>query len=100
VTGKFVATGSEITIRGVTTAEWISKVEVNWFTLWSFNWSTWRYHAFERFETLEEWTNQYKVDYYGADNTIVYTDYYTIVKNPTTTAEVDEEIISDEEVAE
>lgn len=79
VTGKFTTSGSEVTIRGITTAEWITKVEVNGFQLWSFNGSTWRYHAFERFETLEEWTNQYKVDYYN-DTWIVYTDYYTIVK--------------------
>ena len=79
VTGKFTTTWSEVTIRGITTAEWIVKVEVNGFKLWSFNGSTWRYHAFERFETLEEWTNQYKVDYYN-DSGIVYTDYYTIVK--------------------
>lgn len=78
--GKFSTTASEITIRGITTAENISKVEVNGFKLASFNGSTWRYHAFERFETLESGTNQYKVDYYWADDTIVYTDYYTIVK--------------------
>jgi hypothetical protein len=55
-------------------------VEVNGFKLASFNWSTWRYHAFERFETLEAGTNQYRVDYYGVDGNVVYTDYYTIVK--------------------
>ncbi len=78
---KFSTTGSEITIRWKTSAEWISKVTVNWFELSSFNGSTWRYHAFERFETLEEWTNQYRVDYYGPNGSIVYTDYYTIVKS-------------------
>jgi len=101
VTGKFSTTASEITIRGITTAQWISKVEVNGFKLASFNGSTWRYHAFERFETLEEWTNQYKVDYYGDNGTVVYTDYYTIVKksaSPSTTPveQTEEEIISDE----
>ena len=77
---EFSTTAWEITIRGITTAENISKVKVNGFELASFNGSTWRYHAFERFETLESGTNQYKIDYYGPDNTIVYTDYYTIVK--------------------
>lgn len=77
---QFTTTSPEVTIRGITTAENITKVEVNGFELASFNGSTWRYHAFERFETLESWTNQYKVDYYGSDNSIVYTDYYTIVK--------------------
>ncbi len=101
VTGKFATTGSEITIRWVTTAEGISKVEVNGFKLASFNGSTWRYHAFERFETLEEGTNQYKVNYFWEDGKLVYTDYYTIVKKAassvtTTPAEVEEEVISDE----
>jgi len=79
-TGKFSTSADEITIRGFTTAEWISKVQVNGFPLASFNGSTWRYHAFKRFETLEEGTNQYKVDYFGEDGSIVYSDYYTIVK--------------------
>lgn len=92
---EFSTTAWEITIRWITTAENISKVEVNGFELASFNGSTWRYHAFERFETLESGTNQYKVDYYGPDNTIVYTDYYTIVKRdavveaPVTTTQED-----------
>lgn len=103
--GKFSTTGSEITIRGITTAEGISKVEVNGFELGSFNGSTWRYHAFSRFETLLPGTNQYKIDYYGPDDTIVYTDYYTIVKRDAGAVPVDtvntptvpeEETISDE----
>lgn len=80
VSGKFSTTASEITIRGATTAKGISKVQVNGFTLSSFNGSTWRYHAFERFETLEAGTNQYRIDYFGEDGNVVYTDYFTIVK--------------------
>jgi len=79
VTGKFSTSGSEITIRGITTAEDITGVQVNGFDLASFNGSTWRYHAFTRFDTLVDGTNQYKVDYFR-DGKIVYTDYYTIVK--------------------
>lgn len=79
-TGKFSTTGSEITIRGITTADNIGKVEVNGFELSSFNGSTWRYHAFSRFETLALGTNQYKIDYFDTDGNVVYTDYYTIVK--------------------
>ena len=79
-TGKFSTTSPEVTIRWYTTAPWITRVQVNGFTLSSFNGTNWRYHAFERFTTLKEWSNQYKIDYYGADGKIVYTDYYTIVK--------------------
>ena len=90
-TGKFSTTSGEITIRGFTTAKEISRVEVNGFKLASFNGSTWRYHAFERFETLEEWSNQYRVDYYGAWWSIIYTDYYTIVKKTADTVETSTE---------
>lgn len=78
--GKFATTGSEITIRGTTSAADISKVTVDWFELKSFNGSTWRYHAFVRFDTLQTWTNQYEIKYFWADGNLVYTDYYTIVK--------------------
>lgn len=79
-TNKYTTNGSEITIRGKTSATGIEKVQVNGFPLSSFNGSTWRYHAFTRFDTLKEGTNQYRVDYFGSDGKIVYTDYYTIVK--------------------
>ena len=78
--GTFTTTSSEITIRGYTKAKDISAVQVNGFKLASFNGSTWRYHAFERFETLEAGTNQYKIDYLDANGRVVYSDYYTIVK--------------------
>ncbi len=78
--GKFSTTSSEVTLRGYTTAKGITAVQVNGFPLASFNGSTWRYHAFERFETLEEGTNQFKVDYFGEDGKIVYVDYFTLVK--------------------
>ncbi len=102
VTGKYTTTSPEVTIRGVTSAEWITTVEVNGFELSSFNGSTWRYHAFERFNTLEEGTNQYKINYYGADGNIIYSDYYTIIKEPAgyvapvDTSDTSEETVSDE----
>lgn len=97
VSGKFSTTSGEVTIRGKTTADGISRVEVNGFKLSSFNGSTWRYHAFERFETLEEGTNQYKVDYFGENGQVVYTDYFTIVKKTATaTPSTEEKTISGE----
>lgn len=69
-----------MTIRGYTNSDQVASVQVNGFTLSSFNGSTWRYHAFERFGTLNEGTNQYKVDYIGANGAVLYTDYFTIVK--------------------
>lgn len=78
--GKYTTTSGEITIRWKTTADNISKVTVNGFTLNSFNGSTWRYHAFERFGTISNGTNQYKVNYYNKNGKLVYTDYFTIIK--------------------
>jgi hypothetical protein len=78
--GNFTTTGGEITIRGFTKAANIDAVQVNGFPLSSFNGSTWRYHAFERFETLKTGTNQYKIDYLDASWNIIYSDFYTIVK--------------------
>ncbi len=96
--GKFATTGSEITIRGVTTASDIAKVTVDGFELKSFNGSTWRYHAFVRFDNLKPGTNQYEIKYFWKDGNLVYTDYYTIVKKAAGSipAEKVENIISDE----
>jgi len=92
--GKFATTGSEITIRGITTAADISKVMVDWFELKSFNGSTWRYHAFTRFDNLILGNNQYEIQYFWKDGNLVYTDYYTIVKK--TAGSIPAEVISDE----
>jgi len=97
--GKFATTGSEITIRGLTTAEGISKVTVDDFELKSFNGTTWRYHAFARFNNLQNGTNQYEIKYFWEDGDLVYTDYYTIVKKVASSiipAQKAEEVISDE----
>jgi hypothetical protein len=60
----------------------IAKVLVNGFELGSFtqpSW-TWKYHAFERFGTISQWTNVYDVEYYDANDNLVYSNTYTIVK--------------------
>lgn len=110
VTGKYSTNFGEVTIRGITTAEGITKVEVDGFELASFNGSTWRYHAFTRFWNLKDGTNQYKVDYYKWD-TVVYSDYYTIVKKdssttntsepstPVNSEETEEEVLEEPETA-
>lgn len=84
--GKYSTPYGEVTIRGYTNSDQVASVQVNGFTLSSFNGSTWRYHAFERFGTLNEGTNQYKVDYIGANGAVLYTDYFTIVKKAAETS--------------
>ena len=97
--GKFATTGSEITIRGFTTAKGISKVLVDGFELKSFNGSTWRYHAFTRFNNLKLGNNEYQIQYFGEDGSVVYTDKYTLVKKVAGSivpAKKVEEVVSDE----
>jgi len=85
VNGIFSTKSDEITIRWFTTLEWISRVQINAnignSELKSFNGTTWRYHAFTRFNNLVEWVNEYVVIYYWRDDEVVYTDYFNIIKN-------------------
>lgn len=72
----------EVTIKGLVDNDDIAKVLVNGFELGSFtqpSW-TWKYHAFERFGTISQWTNVYDVEYYDANDNLVYSNTYTIVK--------------------
>ena len=87
-TGRFTTTSSEVTLRWETTADNIARVEINGFRLNSFNGRTWRYHAFERFDTIREGTNQYRVDYFDDTGRLVFTDFFTIVKQAPWTATI------------
>jgi len=75
----YTTTEDFVTIRWKVLAEWISEVRVNDFTLSSFNWSTWRYHASTSNNNLSVWTNQYEVKYFDWAWKVVYTNYYTII---------------------
>ena len=68
-----------VTIRGTVSAPNIDTVTVNDLKLWSFNWTTWRYHARDIYGTLADWTNVYEVKYFSGGN-LVYKNYFTIVK--------------------
>lgn len=75
----FTTYGDHVEIRWKVLAKWIDRVSVNDFTLNSFNWTTWRYHAMTSFNNLADWTNRYEIKYYK-DGKLVYTNYYTIIK--------------------
>lgn len=68
-----------VTIRGTVSAPNIDTVTVNDLKLWSFNWTTWRYHARDIYGTLADWTNVYEVKYFSGWS-LVYKNYFTIVK--------------------
>jgi len=78
----YTTSESFVTIRWNVTAKWIAKVSVNDFVLSSFNWSTWRYHADVKYNNLKDWTNVYGIKYYDVNWKLVYTNNYTIIRNP------------------
>lgn len=86
----YSTTDDFVTIRWAVLAKWISKVTVNDFTLSSFNWGTWRYHAATANNNLSVWTNIYEVKYFDEAGKLVYTNYFTIIlkKSGTTSEEV------------
>lgn len=69
-----------LTIYWKVKAKWISRVEVDWYTLKSFNWSTWRYHSSSLNNNLNIGTNIYNVKYYDKNDKLVYTNNFTIIK--------------------
>ncbi len=78
-TNTYTSNENFITIKWKVNAEWIDKVTVNDFELWSFNGSTWRYHADVEYNNLADWTNVYEVKYFS-DWKLVFTNYYTIIR--------------------
>ena len=55
-------------------------VKINWFQLKTYNWRTFRYHAYKRFKTLWEWVNNYKIEYIWQNWNIILVQYKTIEK--------------------
>lgn len=71
----------QVTIQGKVNNPDIANVLVNGYKLNSYaqNLWTWKYHAFENFNTLSKGTNVYDVEYLDASENVVYTNRYTIV---------------------
>jgi len=62
------------------TPTWISQITVNDYKLKSFNWKTWRYHAFIEQWTMKNGTNLYEIKYFDASWAMVYKNQFTIIK--------------------
>lgn len=79
----FSTKASEITIKGQVLNKDVARVTVNGYQLKSYNttYGTWRYYAFERFNTLADGSNIYNVKYYDKNGKLIFTNNYTIVKN-------------------
>ena len=82
-TGKITTTSSQITIRWKVLNSKVKSVLVNDYKLKSFNWKTWRYHAFVNQNTLRNWTNLYTIQYFWENNKLLFKEYYNIYKKIT-----------------
>lgn len=71
----------QVTIQGKVTNPDIANVLVNGYKLNSYAQAngTWKYHAFENFNTLSKGTNVYDVEYLDANDNVIYTNRYNIV---------------------
>jgi hypothetical protein len=79
-TWKLTTTSSQITIRWKVLNPQVKAVLVNDYKLKSFNWKTWRYHAFTNQQTLKDWANLYEIKYLWENNKLLYKEYYNIYK--------------------
>lgn len=78
-----------IRIEWTVPARTVEKIVINWFKLQKFPayWSYWSYFANKDFGNLKDWVNIYKIEYYGAENKLLYENNFTIIKevDPTST---------------
>ncbi len=93
-TNPYTTYESLVTIRWSVPVWVVSKISVNWFTLWRFiSWtSSWRYHADAASDNLKEWLNVYEVKYYWMDSKLIYTNAYTIIKKTKIIQEIQPEV--------
>lgn len=80
---SYTTYGDFLTIYWTVFAKWITRVDVDWYTLKSFNWTTWRYHPSSINNNLNIWTNVYNVKYYTKWDKLIYTNHFTIIKKST-----------------
>ena len=90
---SFTTTSWQVTIRWKVLDKKVKAVLVNDYKLRSFNWSTWRYHAFVDQWTLKDWANLYEIKYIWDNNKVLYKEYYNIYKKlpQTTTKKISDE---------
>ena len=70
-----------VTIRGSAAPGSAASVSVNGQVLNSFDGTTWRFHATPDFNTMKQWVNLYKVNYFDNAWAVVHTNTFTIIKN-------------------
>ena len=78
----YITTENNVRIEGAVPARTVEKIVINDFQLQKFpKYGTyWYYFANEEFGNLKEGLNIYKIQYFGADNKIIFENTFTIVK--------------------
>ena len=78
----YKTTDSQVKVQWSVTKNMVKYIIVNDFKLQKFipNSTTWYYYANTQNDTMKEGINLYNIKFYGADNTLLYTQLFTIVK--------------------
>lgn len=78
----YKTTDSLVRVRWSVPANTISYIMVNDYRLQKYipGWTDWYYFANTQTETMKEWINLYTIRFYSKDNTLIYTQVFTIVK--------------------
>ncbi len=58
----------------------VAAVYINGHKLTTYNWRTFRYHAYKRFKTLGEWVNNYEIKYVWKDGSVILKKYISFEK--------------------
>ncbi len=71
----------QVTIQGKVSNPDIANVLINGYKLSSYSQTlwTWKYYAFENFNTISKGTNVYDIEYFDSSDNLIYTNRYTIV---------------------
>ena len=76
-----------VMIEWIVPAKTVSYIIVNDFRLWKFpkNGTYWKYFANVKSDNLKEGLNVYEVKYYDANDKVLHTNAFTIIKTPAST---------------
>jgi hypothetical protein len=82
VDNPYKTTDSLVRVEGSVPVDTVSYIMVNDYRLQKYlpGWAKWYYFANMQTETMKEWINLYTIRFYGKDNSLIYTQVFTIVK--------------------
>ncbi len=82
-TNPFATTESYVRVQGTVPANTVQYIIVNDFRLQRYvpNSTTWYYHANADIGTMKDGMNLYTIKFYDANNKLLYTQLFTIIKD-------------------